>query len=209
MNRSRRQSRMNRRTFIKMSSGALLAVSADWFLPSFSRGAEGEILVGGLCELSGPASIMGTEQARGMELAVEMYNQKGGILGRKIKLLMEDTESKKDVGLAKARRFGGKEQSPLSSGDHLFFGLHGGAELHPGEESSLRKLRLGNDELIRPPYCDRYFFKAPGSFRLTCLAIREPAKRFSKWYFLGDDYSWGRGCVEFLQEIHSPGQAGF
>ena len=200
MNRSRRQSRMNRRTFIKMSSGALLAVSADWFLPSFSRGAEGEILVGGLCELSGPASIMGTEQARGMELAVEMYNQKGGILGRKIKLLMEDTESKKDVGLAKARRL--VERSKVHYLAGIIF-----SSVSMAVQNYIREKKVlfvnsgsGNDELIRPPYCDRYFFKAPGSFRLTCLAIREPAKRFSKWYFLGDDYSWGRGCVEFFKK---------
>lgn len=190
---------MDRRTFIGLSSGAVLAVSADWFLPRFSLGAE-EILIGGLCELSGPASIMGTEQARAMELAVEMYNQKGGVLGRKLKLVMEDTESKKDVGLAKARRL--VERSKVNYLAGIIYSSVSMAVQNYTKEKKVLFVNSGsgNDELIKPPFCDRYFFKCPGSFRLTCLSIREPAKKFSKWYFLADDYSWGKGCVEFFKK---------
>jgi branched-chain amino acid transport system substrate-binding protein len=191
---------VDRRSFIKLSSGAVIAVGANWFLPKISLGAEPEILIGGLCELSGPASNMGTEQAKAMELAVEMYNQKGGILGRKVKLIMEDTESKKDVGLAKARRL--VERSKVHYLAGIIF-----SSISMAVQQYIREKRVlfvnsgsGNDALIQPPYCDRYFFKAPGSFRLTCLAIREPAKKYSKWYFLGDDYSWGKGCIEFFKK---------
>jgi branched-chain amino acid transport system substrate-binding protein len=199
MERGKKKAGMDRRTFIRLGSGAIAAVSGNWFLPKFALGAE-EILIGGLCELSGPASIMGTEQARGMELAVEMYNQKGGVLGRKIKLLMEDTESKKDVGLAKARRLVERSKVNYLAGI-IFSAVSMAVQQYIREKKVLFvNSGSGNDALIQPPYCDHYFFKVPGSFRLTSLSIREPAKKFDKWYFIGDDYSWGKGCVEYFKK---------
>jgi branched-chain amino acid transport system substrate-binding protein len=200
MSKNRHERGMDRRAFIKMSSGAVVAVSGNWFLPRISLGAEEEIRIGGLCELSGAASIMGTEQASAMELAVDMYNQKGGVLGRKLQLIMEDTESKKDVGLAKARRLVERSKAHYLAG--IIY-----SSVSMAIQNYIREKRVlfvnsgsGNDALIQPPYCDRYFFKCPGSFRLTCLAIREPAKRLDKWYFLADDYSWGKGCVEYFKK---------
>lgn len=209
MGKKRDGSNMDRRAFIKLSSGAIVAVSADWFLPRISLGEEDEIRIGGMCELSGPASIMGTEQAHGMELAVELYNQQGGVLGKKINLIMEDTESKKDVGLAKARRL--VERSKVHYLAGIIFSSVSMAIQNYTKEKNLLFVNSGsgNDALIQPPYCDRYFFKAPGSFRLTCLSIREPAKKLGpKWYFLADDYSWGKGCVEYFKksiELVKPG----
>ena len=199
MERGKKKAGMDRRTFIRLGSGAIAAVSGNWFLPKFALGAE-EVLIGGLCELSGPASIMGTEQARGMELAVDLYNQKGGVLGKKIKLLMEDTESKKDVGLAKARRL--VERSKVNYLAGIIFSAVSMAVQQYIREKKILFVNSGsgNDALIQPPYCDHYFFKAPGSFRLTSLSIREPAKKFDKWYFIGDDYSWGKGCVEYFKK---------
>ena len=190
---------VNRRTFIRMASGAVVAVGSHWFLPRFALGDE-DILIGGLCELSGPASIMGTEQARGMELAVEMYNQKGGVLGRKTRLLMEDTESKKDVGLAKARRL--VERSKVNYLAGIIYSAVSMAVQQYIHEKQILFVNSGsgNDTLIEPPYCGRYFFKAPGSLRSTSLAIREPAKKFDQWYFIGDDYSWGKDCVEYFKK---------
>ena len=200
MRSNRQTSGVNRRTFIKLGSGAIIAVSANWLLPRISLGADPEILIGGLCELSGAASIMGTEQARAMELAVEMYNQKGGVLGRKIKLIMEDTESKKDVGLAKARRHVERNKVNYLAGI-IYSAVSMAVQNYTREKGVLFvNSGSGNDALVQPPYCDRYFFKAPGSFRLTCLSIREPAKKHAQWYFLGDDYSWGKGCIEYFKK---------
>jgi branched-chain amino acid transport system substrate-binding protein len=191
---------LNRRTFIKMGLGAMAATSTGFF-PRISLGEDEEIRIGGICELSGPASIMGTEQARGMELAVEEYNKKGRVLGKKLTLIMEDSESKKDVGLAKARRL-----VELSKVNYLAGIIYSSVSM--AIQNYTREKRIlfvnsgsGNDALIQPPYCDRYFFKCAGSFRLTCLSIREPAKKIGpKWYFMADDYSWGKGCVEYFKK---------
>jgi branched-chain amino acid transport system substrate-binding protein len=192
---------LDRRTFIKMSSGAVVAVSANWFLPRISLGADDTIRIGSICELSGPVSIMGTEQARGIELAAEMYNKQGGVLGKKIEVIGEDSESKKDIGLVKARRLVERSQVNYLVGI-IFSSISMAIQNYTREKRVLFvNAGSGNDALIQPPYCDRYFFKAPGSFKITCMAIREPAKKLGpKWYFLADDYSWGKGCIEYFKK---------
>jgi branched-chain amino acid transport system substrate-binding protein len=192
---------MDRRSFIKLSSGAVVAVSSNWFLPRIALGADEEIRLGGICALSGPASTIGVEQARAIELAVEMYNQKGGVLGRKIKVLMEDNESKKDVGLAKARRLVERNKVDFLTGI-IFSSISMGIQAYTKEKRILFvNSGSGNDALIQPPHCNRYFFKAVYSFKLSCLAIRDAAKAIGpKWYFIADNYSWGKGCVEYFKK---------
>ena len=192
---------VDRRAFIRMSSGAVVAVGANWFLPRIALGADEEIRIGGLCELSGFVAPMGSEQAQGIELAVELYNRKGGVLGRKLKLIMEDTESKNDVGLAKARRLVERDKVHFLTG--VIFSSVSMAIQNYTKEKKLLFVNCGsgNDALIEPPYCDRYFFKAMGSTRASSPTFREPAKRTGpKWVFMADNYSWGKLNVEVFKK---------
>lgn len=65
-------------------------------LTGCSRGGgdEKEILIGEYSSLTGTAATFGTSTHKGAMLAVEEANAGGGILGKKIKLLTEDTQSK-------------------------------------------------------------------------------------------------------------------
>lgn len=192
---------VNRRTFIKMSSGAAVAVSANWFLPRISLGAEDVIRLGAVCELTGPVSIMGTELANGLKLGVDTYNKAGGVLGKEIKLFIEDTESKKDIGLAKARRLVERNNVHFLTGI-IQSTVSMAIQMYTREKKLLFvNSNSGNDALINPPYCGRYFFKCYPSLRLDCLGIREPAKRIGpKWFFLADNYSWGKSCIEYFKK---------
>lgn len=62
------------------------------------------IKLGHIDSLSGAAALWGKPQVNGMELAVEMINEQGGILGRKIKLIVRDDGGKPDVAVEHARR---------------------------------------------------------------------------------------------------------
>lgn len=53
-----------------------------------------EILIGEYSSLTGTTATFGLSTHRGLLLAVEDVNSSGGVLGRKIKLLTEDTQSK-------------------------------------------------------------------------------------------------------------------
>ena len=192
---------LSRRSFIKMSSGAIMAVSANWFMPRMSRAAEDEIRLGAVCELSGAGSTVSSEQAQGIEMAVEMYNQKGGILGKKIKLIMEDSETKKDVGLAKTRKLVERDKI------HFFTGITNSA-ISMGIQPYLWEKKMlfvnsgsASDAVTEPPYCNRYFFKITNSMKCFAMAVREPARRLGpKWYFIGDNYSFGKLCVGYAKQ---------
>jgi branched-chain amino acid transport system substrate-binding protein len=53
--------------------------------------SDNEIMVGTHQDLSGPIKVWGVSVANGMKLAVEEINAAGGVLGRKIKLVIEDS----------------------------------------------------------------------------------------------------------------------
>jgi branched-chain amino acid transport system substrate-binding protein len=66
--------------------------------------AEDVILVGGLFAESGPAAFVGTPSRLVAEMAVEEINAAGGVLGKKLKLVIYDTESDANLALRNARK---------------------------------------------------------------------------------------------------------
>jgi branched-chain amino acid transport system substrate-binding protein len=69
---------------------ATLALSAS--LASAQQGvSKDEILLGSIQDLSGPIAGFGKQARLGMMLAVDEVNEQGGINGRKLKLLIEDS----------------------------------------------------------------------------------------------------------------------
>ena len=59
-----------------------------------------EIKIGVLLPLTGPSSDGGRDMQRGFEIATEMQNEKGGIKGDKIKLIMADAVDVDDEEIA-------------------------------------------------------------------------------------------------------------
>lgn len=53
-----------------------------------------EIVIGAYLSMTGSTATFGTSTNNGVKIAVEEVNKAGGVLGRKIKLLTEDTQSK-------------------------------------------------------------------------------------------------------------------
>ena len=62
--------------------------------------AQQTVKIAGLVELSGPGTTSGTEFRNGLQLAVKEINAAGGILGRKIELEINDTQSNPAVAKA-------------------------------------------------------------------------------------------------------------
>jgi branched-chain amino acid transport system substrate-binding protein len=94
---------LGRRSLLK----AGLAVGAAQFVSPYIIKARGEepIKVGVDDPLTGIYTALGKNEVAGMELAVEQINAKGGILGRQVQLVIEDsTSDKTDIAVQKARK---------------------------------------------------------------------------------------------------------
>ena len=93
-----------------------MAASATGIAPSLARATQGvsksEIVVGTIQDLSGPIAVLGKPVQNGMILRVEQVNAAGGINGRKLKLIVEDSGYDPKKGVLAAQK--------LLSNDNVF-----------------------------------------------------------------------------------------
>jgi len=82
-------------------------VSAGGSVPGVS---EDTILIGGLIPLAGPLSMVGVAVRDGWQMAFDEVNESGGINGRKIKVLWEDTSCVPSKGLAAIKKLITRDQ---------------------------------------------------------------------------------------------------
>ena len=93
---------------------SLKALAAVLLLQAQSAQAADPLSVGVLLPMTGVFAPIGAEQLNGMQLAVEEAG--GEVAGRKINLIVEDTEAKPDVGLSKARKLVMSERVDVLAG---------------------------------------------------------------------------------------------
>lgn len=86
--------------FIRARTAVTAAALALGALVSPAAIAQQEELVfATLLPLTGPGAPIGTEMQRGIDLAVEKVNAAGGIRGRKVRVIVEDSQGKPDVAV--------------------------------------------------------------------------------------------------------------
>src|SRR5437879_13727203 len=75
---------------VTLAAGALAGVA---LAQNESRGvSKTEIVLGMHTDLSGPAATYGVSSSNAVKMRFDDVNEKGGIAGRKIKLIIEDTQ---------------------------------------------------------------------------------------------------------------------
>jgi branched-chain amino acid transport system substrate-binding protein len=72
-------------------TAAAMALAAGSALAQGQGVSKGEIVIGSIQDLSGPIAGFGKQARNGMILRVEELNEQGGVNGRKIKLIVEDS----------------------------------------------------------------------------------------------------------------------
>lgn len=80
------------------------------------RNATGAIRIGMLAPLTGNGASFGISQREGVELALEEINQNGGINGRPIELIVEDTKTEPPVAVTAANKLIYNDKTPVLIG---------------------------------------------------------------------------------------------
>ena len=201
-------STLGRRQFLKTVSATTLAVGATPLRWRHAHAAE-EIRIGALCELSGPASTIGSQQALGMQFTVDEINKTGGILGkgpgiggRPIKLIIEDTESKVATGVAKAKKLVERDRVDVLTGV-IFSAISLAVQEYINKEAKIPYVNAGsgNPAVSEPPACGKYSFQGlPNSRQLVLPSLYAAKKHGPKWFFIADDYSWGKLSVQLTKD---------
>lgn len=76
------------------------------------------INIGILGPFTGPTAFNGEEMKKGMQLAVDEANSKGGLFGKKVNLIYGDTESKPDKGVAAVKKLITRDQVLVVGGGY-------------------------------------------------------------------------------------------
>jgi branched-chain amino acid transport system substrate-binding protein len=91
---------MKRREFIIGAAGAAAAAA----VPGALRAQAKTVKIGTILSITGPGAFLGDHMKRGMELAIEEINAKGGVDGKKIEWVFYDAETQSSRGVTATRR---------------------------------------------------------------------------------------------------------
>ncbi|MGE0850792.1 MAG: ABC transporter substrate-binding protein [Hyphomicrobiaceae bacterium] len=184
------------RTFSRIALAA--ALSAVGSLPA---AAQEPIKIGFMAALSGLFSPIGQDMQRGAQLLVK---QVGEIKGRKIELVVEDSEGKPAVALRKADRLVSESKV------HALLGIFSSAEIIAlgGAADKLGvPILTTNSGTPRATgeRCHPMVFRSNPNDAMTVRGVadwlrgNEPARK-GKWYIVAHDYEWGQGAAKAFKD---------
>lgn len=162
--------------------------------------SEAPIKLGVLASLSGIYAILGERTSQGVTMAVDEINAKGGVLGRKLEVLVRDDETNPETSVRVTRRL------VQQDGVFAMFGpFHGGAAIAVSNES--QKLKVPHfpwaaTEELTTTHCGRYTWRVGSNAQQTSRAGAVVAHRLGlrKWASISSDFSYGRSVVnQFAQ----------
>jgi ABC-type branched-subunit amino acid transport system substrate-binding protein len=190
--------RLTRRTVLA-GTGAAIASPCIW--TSAQAQAAGAIKIGIPAALTGPLGSVGQQTKRAAELYAKLQNEKGGILGRKIELLIEDTAGNPANCVRKA------QEMVERHGVGIFTGLTLSSEALAvvpklGEWKAIFVSGINGDGRLTADSFVPNFFRAnisgPMGARAVSLYLRE--SKFNGIYALGLDYAWGHNSVQVFED---------
>ncbi|MCC6422607.1 MAG: ABC transporter substrate-binding protein [Phycisphaerales bacterium] len=162
----------------------------------------GDILIGEYGSMTGPTATFGQSSHEGLMLAIEQINAEGGVLGRKIKIISEDDQSKADEAVNAVQKLINRD----------------GVVAIIGEVASKRSLAAGSvcqkykipmlspastnpevtktgDYIFRTCFTDDFQGKVNGQF-----ALRRGWKNVAILTDVNNDYS--KGLAHFFREVY-------
>jgi branched-chain amino acid transport system substrate-binding protein len=191
------KSRITRRGALKASLlTATLAGTASFFGPwrhnrVWAQGKK-PIKIGLTCDASGQYGNSGQDDMRGMRMAIDKFNAKGGVLGRKIEWITTDTETNPATGTRVAERLIAQEQCGF-----LIGAVHSGVANAITQVANKYGTIYMNTNSSAPSEagvnCSRIKFVWDGNgTNFSKAAVANAVQKIGKkWLLLTNDYVWG------------------
>jgi branched-chain amino acid transport system substrate-binding protein len=163
--------------------------------------------IGSLQPLSGAAAAGGKTALVGIQMAADRINKSGGILGRPVELVVEDYESKPDVGRRKAEKLAVEDKVDAEVGGFLSNVCLACMPVWE-EHKIVNMISVCLDTTITGSKCNRYTFRpfdyAPA--QAVAFAPYLVGKMGKKWHIAYADYSWGQSTKDaYADEIKKAG----
>src|SRR6266545_273394 len=198
----------SRRDALKKTAAMGVAAAAGSLgFPALVRAQADTIKIGHLTPRTGFLGQLGQYGLRGTTLAIDEVNASGGVLGRKVDLLAEDSVTPQ-AAVTKAQKLIERDKvacllGEISSASALAIGDVAG-------KARIVYINTGaNSDALRGSNCNRYMFHVEGCNTMYTKTIGTWQKqqnliKGAKWYFLTADYAFGHDLYKvssrFLQE---------
>ena len=187
----------SRRNVVKGSLMAAAAAATTFFGPwhhnrVWAQGAKKPIKLGLTCDASGQYGNSGQDDMRGIRLAIDEYNAKGGVLGRKIEWITADTETNPATGTRVAERFIAQDQCGF-----LIGAVHSGVANAITQVANKYGTIYFNTNSSAPSEagenCSRIKFVWDGNgTNFSKASVQNAVEKIGKnWLLLTNDYVWG------------------
>lgn len=182
---------LDRRSLLK--TGAAAGVAGLAAAPKRSWGeSERTVKIGMIDPQTGPYAQDGSNEIIGARFAINQINKSGGILGRPVELLVEDSEALPAQGLAKAQRLvdSGKVDFLMGSTSSA---VSQSVSQYAQSQNKLFMVTGGHVDDVTGSHCAWTTFRTcTTTWMLSAGDFEYLFSRFGKrWYFVTPDYSYG------------------
>ncbi len=163
---------------------AAIALSAGVILTACNKKAaeSDEIIIGHYGSLTGATATFGQSAQKGIEMAVDAVNQSGGVLGKKLKLLVEDDQGKPEEALTVVTKLISKDRVVALLGEIASSNSLAAAPaaqnsripmISPG--STNPKVTQAGDYIFRVCFIDPFQGKVMAKFAMNTLKVHKVA----------------------------------
>jgi branched-chain amino acid transport system substrate-binding protein len=211
INRRRRMLRngkgpiLRRRRVLQVGAG----VGALQFAAPFIIQARGEqpVKIGFIDPITGSLSALAVTEVEGAKWTVDQLNKKGGILGRPVELLVEDSANDTGTGVQKAHKLIERDKVDIIMGD-VNSGIAYAIMGVTAEKKVFHIVPGGHTDPITGKDCKWNVFRTCNTTAMDAAAVTgELVKKFGKkWFFITPDYAYGKTLQEnFVKNLKKAG----
>src|SRR5580692_10513893 len=174
--------------------------------PLITARGETPVRIGMVDPLTGILSALAASEVEGAKYAVEIVNRSGGILGRPVELLVEDSANDVGTGVQKTRKLIERDKVDFMIGD-VNSGIAAAIAQVTSEKKVLHIVSGGHTDPITGANCSWNVFRVCNSTTMDANAIATTlySKYGKKWHFITPDYAFGHtlydACTEDLKKL--------
>jgi branched-chain amino acid transport system substrate-binding protein len=204
------QFRPSRRAMLKVGLAGAAGLAAPAILSTSPRAESGPIKIGMPVALTGPLGSVGQQTKRGAEFWAKLQNAKGGILGRPIELVIEDTAGNPANCVRKAQEMVERRDCRLITGITLSSEALAVVPKLTEWDSIFISGINGDGRLTADSFVPNFFranISGPMGTRAVSLYLRK--SNMTKFYGLGLDYAWGHNSIGVFEDEVKNGKKEF
>ena len=193
--------KVTRRRLIGWGAGVIgtaMLVPAPW-RSVFGADAK-PFKIGSLQPLTGPAAPGGKTAVVGLQMAADHINKTGGINGRPVTLIIEDDQSKPDVGRRKSQKMVDEDEIDVHCGGFLSNVCLACMPVWK-ETKIVNMISVCLDTTITGSNCNKYTFRPFDAAPSQAVAFGPVLTKLGKkWHIAYADYSWGQSTRDAYAE---------